>query len=1043
MKTPISPLLICVATMSSFGLSAYAQTPGVDSTIPSLMTATAFPLVPRLTGIGLLGSEEVAGGDGMLPVYGNNNGVFYIDLQGKTAFESSWLGSIGAGVRGVYNDSNIFGAYVFADRNISPNHNEFWFVSPGIESLGTIIDLRANGYFPTNTKKQYASTDWADNFGVTDFVSFQDHQQFDILMTQDEEVGWGGDAEIGARIPILSNLRAYVGGYHFNSQDASDINGVAGRIEIPVNRYIGVTARDSYDNVQHNTVMVGLRVTLGGVNTNPTDIHQPIQQRLLDPIERNMATLGEGNGEPIQTVLTPVSEGGAPPTPELERDNIWFFSTTATGTFTGSIEDCTEENACASTDFTQETIDGINALKLSSSEINDVNSTSPSFYLAPGTYNSLNGMDPLVFNNDWIFGRSDNFKDDQQTSFLLGAVSFFGINNKMSHIVMLNSPTFVQDVAITINPGAVLTLEKTRVGVDPAGMPPNPDLVSDSYRVGIQMQDATVNVNAGSEIYAYANNSEVVGINATDSLATGSTIRVNDSKISVLSSLNTDSLFVSQDNIVAAGIKTNDLSFSNTTAATITILNSQIVASAIGMAEALPNRILQAVGISAGGNFTLLPTSTSGDIKINVSNSSISASNSIEVMGRARGAAIEATGISALSTQKNQIIMDDSIITSDIMAGTGTSTGVKAFTADSGINDIRINGGEITATAEAVEGGVVTSYGINASSGSQDAPTLENMSSTLTGNGNTITLSGDLLISAESSGDSATAVGVNVFSNSGDNTIAILGNDSGEGLSITALTEDTTSSAAAIGVQIGANSNTQTADNKLTTSGIVEIQAEATGSYSDTLVNRANVIGVNMTNNGNLAGNNTIILSGDTTVNVTSNLVSDNGRLNQAQGVNMVNDVRGAGEEGGDNTLVIEDNSTINVNIPVSEGVNNVEAMGINQEIKGTTGNRNNSVEINDNSSVNVKASADSAQTATVYGVKQENDSTGNNIVTTNSLSTAIYAEANGNGSSNAWGIYAEALGGGNNSGVTFPDSQISVFINGVLTPANDKFLNP
>lgn len=507
----------------------------------------SFPLTPRITGTGLFGNNEMLAVDAMAAVWGNQDHILYLDIQGKTVFQNDWFGGVGAGVRTINNDERILGAYVFADRSVSPNHNYFWFISPGIESFDNEFDFRANGYFPLNTTQQYGKTDWADNFGIYDYVWFQGHQQYDRLMTQNEEVGWGVDAEIGRIIPGTHAMRMYLGGYHFNFDTASDINGISGRGELPLNQYLALTVRDSYDNVQHNTLLLGLRLTLGGINKHPRDAQQAIQKRMLDPVERNLATLGQGVGEPIQSILTsanmPLPPNPNPPVaPPVERDNIWFFSPSAQAIYDGSVNSCTAKNPCKNTDFTQATIDGINQLTtITSTQL----SVDPSFYLAPGHYSALQNNNPLSLNNDAIFGRSINFIEPAQSTYLNGAIIFSGTNNLLDHIILQNSANFPQPFAIFLNSNSELVIQNSRIGVDQ-----NNWMVHDagSYATAIAMQNADLYIRKNSEIYAFSNDAAAFGISIVNTQNTASTINIEDSLISVKAVLNPD------ENLIAAAI---------------------------------------------------------------------------------------------------------------------------------------------------------------------------------------------------------------------------------------------------------------------------------------------------------------------------------------------------------------------------------------------------------------------------------------------------------------------------------------------------------
>ncbi|QLH41523.1 MAG: hypothetical protein HWD59_01550 [Coxiellaceae bacterium] len=107
------------------------------------------------------------------------------------------------------------------------------------------------------------------------------------------------------KIPLLRNLRAYVGGYHFQPKNQDEITGISGRLEYPLNHYVALTAVDTYDNNEDNTFQIGIRFTLGG---QKDDINgRTIERRIVDPINRNLATQYTGTDVPViatQTVTT-------------------------------------------------------------------------------------------------------------------------------------------------------------------------------------------------------------------------------------------------------------------------------------------------------------------------------------------------------------------------------------------------------------------------------------------------------------------------------------------------------------------------------------------------------------------------------------------------------------------------------------------------------------------------------------------------------------------------------------------------------------------
>src|SRR6202041_1514182 len=135
----------------------------------------------------------------------------------------------------------------------------FWFVAPGIETLGPVWDLRFNGYAPISSSHVLTSSGFADEFGDYSYVQFIGHNQYDAYISNFQAVGWGLDGEVGRVVPHTQNLRVYVGGYHFqfDHDSGNPLNGFAGRVESPLSKYITVSVRDSYDNQRNNTVEAG------------------------------------------------------------------------------------------------------------------------------------------------------------------------------------------------------------------------------------------------------------------------------------------------------------------------------------------------------------------------------------------------------------------------------------------------------------------------------------------------------------------------------------------------------------------------------------------------------------------------------------------------------------------------------------------------------------------------------------------------------------------------------------------------------------------
>lgn len=649
---------------------------------------TAFPLTPRISGLGMGGTDEVVSGDGMAALLGNENGIWLLDAQGKTAFESSYVGSLGTGFRMVQGDQRILGAYVFGDANVSPDNNQYWFVSPGIESMGTLMDFRMNGYIPVGTQRNLTSTGFADDFGNYNYVTFTGHDQLDAIVNNFEEVGWGLDGEAGIRLARLQGVRLYAGGYHFNLQNADDINGFSGRLQVPINSYIEFNVRDSYDNDQHNTIEIGLRFTLGGVNKSPRDPNQPIRERLLDPIERNLATLGQGTAEPVvneQEVVNPNNPL------VLERDNIWFFSPSGTDMFANS-SSCTAENPCVNTNFTQATIDSINAHPDSPVIVDSTPSADPSFYLAPGQYSTLtmNGMTvtPYTFTNDLVYGRSADFTMPQQSAFLNGAVILNG-NDTFDSVIFHNDPGFTQAVGLTLNTGSSLILTNSIVGTDES---------TQGYLTAITMDDATLN-GTNSQIHAYSNTPDMAAIGINTIGSAGSTINLTNSSVQATNNI----LNISSVNFLAAeGIALDD-----TAGSTVSLTGSVVNASANSTAD------LTGLSVTVGGIY-VGPENTTGTETINLSKSSTINASGDFTSGNATIMGIGNDLLNSPTAPVINVSLNNSTINSTITGNGGVNDEADGIALNTGTSSqVTLTNSAINATSDSsFSTGVVTVNGI-------------------------------------------------------------------------------------------------------------------------------------------------------------------------------------------------------------------------------------------------------------------------------------------------------------------------------------------
>lgn len=457
-----------------------------SSSIYAESNSTAFPLHPRVLGEGFFGNRALGEADAMLPILGNQDGIFYVDGLGKVGSDDGYLGSLGAGFRGVYNNY-LWGAYVFGDYNRAARGHHFPVVNPGLELMTNYWDAHVNGYFPTSKRKS-EGTFLGTQLGTTQYISFRGHSQFDNLINVVEEVGNGVDGEIGLTLPEVRYLRLFTGGYHFNLQNARDINGVVGGVEMPINNNLSASVRDSYDRVQKNTALFTVRLTLGGINKGEPP---NVSERILDPIPRHLGTWDTGSGIPSEQAY--INTGVR----VLTRDNIWFFSNAGTPFIAANgFSNCTFENNCINTSFTQSTVNAIDGI-----------SPNANFYLGNGTYftgapTSFLPASISMHEGQAVFGRSADFVQAQQ-QIIRGQLVLEGKNTFDSIAVTNDDGQFPVGLVIS---GSDVSINNAFIGFDTNDY---------GFRSAVNVEGANNVSISNSVLMGFVDNRDNVNVSAT------------------------------------------------------------------------------------------------------------------------------------------------------------------------------------------------------------------------------------------------------------------------------------------------------------------------------------------------------------------------------------------------------------------------------------------------------------------------------------------------------------------------------------------------
>lgn len=147
--------------------------------------------------------------------------------------------------------NRIFGGYVFWDGMQTPLGNQLQQLGLGVETMGPIIDARANLYLP-------------DAFELRGPLPnlFQGNN---LIINRAEVAMTGIDGEVGVNLPEFLNMRTRVlgGGYYFDGHAVGNTTGWKARIEAEFNRNVWVDYSIQDDDLFGQTQNIGLTVRYG------------------------------------------------------------------------------------------------------------------------------------------------------------------------------------------------------------------------------------------------------------------------------------------------------------------------------------------------------------------------------------------------------------------------------------------------------------------------------------------------------------------------------------------------------------------------------------------------------------------------------------------------------------------------------------------------------------------------------------------------------------------------------------------------------------
>ena len=309
-------------------------------------------LPPRFSANAYTGVYTVGQADLMVSLDGDEQHNLYVNPQGAYGSDQQWYGDLGLGYRWIKNDAAILGWYLFAGRTRVANDSSFWITNPGLEVMGSRWDARINAYIPVAGRSNALGI---EEFNIVSEPIFTGHTEVINSAFNNEnaiqQIGNGVDARVGYQLFHQVSLKGYIGTYFFAIANTNNVFGGAAGLEYWFDDNIRVFANYSYDNSQHSNVVGGIGINFGGVRKHWAD--PSLSERLTDPVDRYLANLGYGSGIPSKTLLYGMGRGSSS---ELVSDSIAFFSQNGTPNAGGvglTLANCTFENPCGPTDFSQ------------------------------------------------------------------------------------------------------------------------------------------------------------------------------------------------------------------------------------------------------------------------------------------------------------------------------------------------------------------------------------------------------------------------------------------------------------------------------------------------------------------------------------------------------------------------------------------------------------------------------------------------------------------------------------------------------------------
>lgn len=213
----------------------------------------------------------------------SNELITFADLRGHYFNDGQKAANVGIGMRAISDRFNVvLGGNVFYDYRRT-RHSTIHQIGAGLEVLGTLWDVRVNGYFPVHNQKHLYTT----QFFFAGHRGFF-RQKLDVAFT-------GVDALVSRLIYKRKyiDLQASAGAYYFHAPFGKNAVGGLLRATAYISPYIALEAQGSYDSVFKaiGQGQISLIIPFGGRRGCPKCNECPrnelsLEERLVDAVSR-------------------------------------------------------------------------------------------------------------------------------------------------------------------------------------------------------------------------------------------------------------------------------------------------------------------------------------------------------------------------------------------------------------------------------------------------------------------------------------------------------------------------------------------------------------------------------------------------------------------------------------------------------------------------------------------------------------------------------------------------------------------------------------